>query len=347
MSREEPLTTHRRPRPATLKEVARAAGVHVSTVSRVLRQDEPPFGWTEAALRVRKVADELGYRPNLSAASLRTRQTMTLGVVMPRLTDSVAAVTCQAIEEAARQAGYQMLLASPPDEMTPQIDSINLLLDRQVDGLILSNLHIPADPALQAVDHRGVPVLLVSRHADSTLPSVTIDNRRGGYLATEHLIALGHRRIGLVGSTSHTSAGNDRTRGYLDALARAGIDPDPALIVAGQLDVAGGVDAGRRLLALPERPTAVFATNDEAALGVLGVARDMGITVPEQLSVVGFNDIPLVAQLPVPLTTVQTPSADMGTTAVARLLDLLADKPVESEILPVQLVVRDSTRTPE
>lgn len=309
----------------------------------MLRQDEPPFGWTEAALRVRRIADELGYRPNLSAASLRTRQTMTIGVVMPRLADSVAAVTCQGIEQAARKAGYQMLLASPPDEMAPQIDSINLLLDRQVDGLILSNLHIPADGALEAVAHRGTPVLLISRHAESSLPSVTIDNRRGGYLATEHLTQLGHRRIGLLSATSHTSAGNDRRRGYLDALSDAGIEPDHEIIIEGELDVMAGVEAGRRLLELPDPPTAIFATNDEAALGVLGIARDLRIAVPDQLSVVGFNDIPLVAQLPVPLTTIRTPSALMGTTAVARLLDLLAKKPVQSEVLPVELVTRSST----
>jgi LacI family transcriptional regulator len=167
-------------RAPTLKEIAEQAGVHVSTASRILRQREPADGWSESALRVRQAAADLGYQPNLWAASLRTRKTTTIGVVMTRLTDGVVATTYQGIEETATRAGYSVLLSSPTDDLDAQRRAIELLVGRQVDGLMISSLHTPGRPFIDSLSIGRVPLLAVTRHADAGIPFVGGDDRRGG-----------------------------------------------------------------------------------------------------------------------------------------------------------------------
>ncbi|NLV80778.1 MAG: substrate-binding domain-containing protein [Rhodococcus sp.] len=330
-------------RAPTLKEIAERAGVHVSTASRVLRQPEPVDGWSDSARRVREVAAELGYRPNLWAASLRTRKTTTLGVVMPRLTDGVVATTYQGIEEAATKAGFSVLLSSPPDDLDAQRRAIDLLVGRQVDGLLLSSLHLPGGPFVDSLGLGPLPLLTVTRHADAGLPFVVGDDYHGGSLAAQHLLDRGHRRIAIIAGPGHASTARDRRDGFVDTLAAASVVLTPDRIVPSRFDVDGGVDAARILLGREPRPTAVFAVSDTVAIGVLGVARDLGLRIPEDLAVVGYNDIPVVAQLPVPLTTVRSPAHDIGATAVRSLLELVHGHDVESNRLPVELVVRNST----
>lgn len=330
-------------RPPTLKEIAERAGVHVSTASRVLRQSEPVDGWSASALRVREVAAELGYRPNMWAASLRTRKTTTIGVVMPRLTDGVVATTYQGIEEAATRAGYSVLLSSPPDDVDAQRRAIELLVGRQVEGLLLSSLHIPGRPFVESLSVGSLPILTLTRHAEAGLPFVGGDDRRGGYLAARHLIDRGYTDAAVIAGPAHTSTSRDRVQGFLDAFADAAIPLPPDRIVASSFDVAGGVEAGHTVLDRVDRPRAVFAVSDTIAIGVLGVTRDLGLTVPGDVALVGYNDIPVAAQLPVPLTTVRSPAHDIGATALTRLLDLVAGHDVESARLPVELVVRSTT----
>lgn len=330
----------------TLREVAERAGVHLSTVSRVMREPEPPDGWSETAERVRRVADEMGYRTNPWAASLRTRRTTTIGVVMPRLTDGVVATMFQGIEEAATAAGYSVLLTSPPDDLEAQRRSIEFLVSRQVDGLILSSLHRPGQEFVDSLRLRDLPLILVNRHADTDLPSVTGDDRRGGYLAGRHLLDLGHRQLGLVAGPEHASTAHDRVLGFLDALAEEGIDLAPERIIGSGFEVSSGAGAAHRLLDTDDRPTAIFAIDDTAAIGVMGVARKLGLRVPDDLAVVGYNDIPLIEHLPIPLTTIRSPAREIGATAVRSLIDLIDGTPVESTVLPVSVVERLSTRPP-
>jgi len=338
---EDPVGGSWRGRGVTLRHIAERAGVHVSTVSRVLRREEPTKGWSRSERRVIAAASELGYRPNPLAASLRTRTTATIGVVMPRLVDSVVASIFQGIEGRATTLGYQVLISSPEDDLVAQRQSVELLLSRQVDGLLLSSVHntTPFLESLAAV----VPTLLVSRHDESTCPAVTGDDHLGGYLAARHLLELGHRRIGVVAGPSWASTGTDRLAGYQTALREAGIQPDPTLVRESSFDVRGGTEAGTCLLTLLNRPTAVFAVNDVAAIGVLGAARRLGMTVPADLSVVGYNDIDIVSELAVPLTTVRSPFRQMGEQAVEVLLEMIAGRPAVSHRLPVELVVRSST----
>lgn len=330
-------------RAPTLKEIAERAGVHVSTASRVLRQPEPVDGWSESALRVRNVAAELGYRPNLWAASLRTRKTTTLGVVMPRLTDGVVATTYQGIEEAATQAGYSVLLSSPPDDLDAQRRAIALLVGRQVDGLLLSSLHIPGRPFVESLSLGALPILAVTRHAGAGLPFVVGDDRRGGTLAAQHLLDRGYSDLAVIAGPDHASTARDRRDGFVETLAAASIALPPERIVRSSFDVAGGVEAARALLDRRDRPRAIFAVSDTVAIGVLGVARDLGLTIPGDLAVVGYNDIPVVAQLPVPLTTVRSPAHDIGSTAVRRVLELVRGHDIGDTRLPVELVVRASS----
>lgn len=330
-------------RPPTLKEIAERAGVHVSTASRVLRQPEPVDGWSASALRVREVAAELGYRPNMWAASLRTRRTTTVGVVMPRLTDGVVATTYQGIEEAAAKAGYSVLLSSPPDDLDAQRRAIDLLVGRQVDGLLLSSLHIPGGPFVESLAVGGLPILALTRHAEAGVPFVVGDDAHGGYLAARHLIDRGHTDVAVIAGPDHASTARDRVRGFLDAYAEASIPVPPERVVPSSFEVDGGVEAGRRLLDRADRPRAVFAVSDTIAIGVLGVTRDLGLSVPDDVALVGYNDIPVAAQLPVPLTTVRSPAHDIGAVALDRLLDLVDGRDVESVRLPVELEVRATT----
>lgn len=330
-------------RAPTLKEIAERAGVHISTASRVLRQPEPADGWSESALRVREVAAELGYQPNLWAASLRTRKTTTLGVVMPRLTDGVVATTYQGIEEAATRAGYSVLLSSPPDDLDAQRRAIALLVGRQVDGLLLSSVHSPGRPFIESLAVGDVPLLTVTRHADAGLPFVGGDDRDGGYLAARHLLDRGYSDLAVVAGPVHASTATDRVAGFRSALARASIDLCADRVVASSFEVDGGIEAGRRLLTAPRPPRAIFTVTDTIAIGVMGVARDLGLRIPDDVALVGYNDIPVVAQLPVPLTTVRSPARQIGETAARRLLDLVEGRHAETTRLPVELIARGTT----
>lgn len=333
----------RPPRAPTLKEIAERAGVHVSTASRVLRQDEPVDGWSDSAQRVREVAAEMGYQRNLWAASLRTRRTTTLGLVMPRLTDGVVATTYQGVEEAATRAGYSVLLSSPPDELEAQRRATELLVGRQVDGLLLSSLHIPGAPFVESLSIGSLPVMTMTRHAEAGLPFVGGDDRLGGHLAARHLLDRGYTDLAVIAGPDHASTARDRVRGFVDALAEASIELSQNRLVSSTFEVAGGVAAGHALLDRPDRPRAIFAVTDTLAIGVLGVARDLGLSIPHDLALIGYNDIPVAAQLPVPLTTVHSPAREIGTTAVGLLLELIKGNDVESVRLPVELVVRGTS----
>ncbi|MBM7368263.1 LacI family DNA-binding transcriptional regulator [Gordonia hydrophobica] len=336
----------RAPRPPTMKEIAERAGVHTSTVSRVLRQTEPVDGWSEAARRIHEVAAELGYRPNPWAASLRTRRTTTIGAVMPRLTDGVVATIYQGAEQAARAAGYSLLLSSPPDDPAEQRAAIDLLAGRQVDGLLLSSLHSPAADYVADLG-LSMPMVTLNRHADAKLPHAGGDDHRGGLLAGRHLLACGYRRLAVIGGPEHATTGRDRLNGFLAAMAEAGVAVSPDRVTHASFDVSGGIEAATRLFDNPDRPDAVFAVSDSIAIGVLGVARDRGLSIPDELGVVGYNDIPFAAQLPVPLTTVITPAHAIGAAGVQLLLALIdhPDTVPEDTILPVTLAARGSTRT--
>lgn len=303
----------------TLHDVAAAAGVSKSTVSRML-DERLPSSNSEKAMRVRQIAEELGYVRDVSAASLRRGETGMIGVIVPRLTDTVMAMLYESLSKAAVRAGKFTIVASTEDDPDAVRHSADALLRRGVDGLVLATAR-HNDVVTRELTDRGVPYVLTLR-TDGVSLSAVGDDRLGGYLATRHLIDLGHERIGLIAGPDFASSATGRKQGYLDALKEAGIEVDPNLIIASSFSIDAGVEATRALLALEERPTAIFAINDNTAIGALSCLTEAGLTVPTDMSLVGYNDVPIVSHLPTPLTSVRVPFDQIATEA----LDLLSEK---------------------
>jgi LacI family transcriptional regulator len=301
----------------TLKDVALASGVSISTVSRIL-DERTPASKSETARRVRDTADQLGYRRNMNASSLRRGATGTIGVLVPRLTDTVMALMFEAVENAARARGQFAVVATCGDDPDDERRATETLLDRGVDGLILATARL--DDALPAsLRDRGIPHALVLR-TDGISPSSLGDDEAGGYLAVRHLVDLGHRDIAVITGPWFTSSARARLAGAKRALDEAGIALADADVISGGYGVDDGIAAGRELLAGSDRPSAIFAANDNIAIGVVSAAQSLGLAVGRDVSVVGYNDIPLAARLPVPLTSVRTPFELIATTAMDLVL---------------------------
>lgn len=322
----------------TLRDVATASGVSISTVSRVL-DDRTPRSASATAERVRAVADELGYRRNVSASSLRRGATATIGVLVPRLTDAVMALMFEAIERAAHRRGYFAVVATCGDDADEERRATETLLGRGVDGLVLATARL--DDALPAsLRDRGIPHVLALR-TDGVSPSSLGDDETGGYLAVRHLLDLGHHDIGIVTGPWFTSSGRDRRAGAERALREAGVELAQERVLAVGYGLDHGIEAAHRLLDDNGRPTAVFAANDNLALGMSSVAQALGMETGRDLSLVGYNDIPLVSRLPVPLTSVHTHFDRIAETALDLLL--APERPARIERTMPTLIPRSST----
>jgi LacI family transcriptional regulator len=329
---------------ATLRTVAESAGVDVSTVSRVL--NGPPEAAQRAASRekadeIRRVAARLNYRPNPLAAGLRTQRSNLIGVLVPRLSDFVLATVYEGIEEAAAKHGMATFVMNSHDRLAEQRARVELALSRRVDGLIFGDAHLDGT-LIDEVADRQVPYVLVSRRAGRH-PAVTCDDYQGGRLVAEHFIELGHKRVGVIAGEAFASTGADRTAGFQDRYREAGIKVPAWRVVHSGFDAAGGRAAAERLLRHRTRPTAIFAVNDFAAIGALGALRDQGLWPGKDIAIAGFNDTPLAAELPIPLTSVRSPMHEMGVGAVELLLRVSAGQPHQSELMAPNLVVRAST----
>jgi LacI family transcriptional regulator len=326
----------------TIHDVAAAAGVSKSTVSRVL-DERLPRSESETAKRVRQVASNLGYMRDVAAASLRRGRSMTIGVVVPRLTDTVMAMFYEAVAHACARAGQFAIVATTDD--APQADraAAQTLLQRGVDGLILSTAR-DGDDFPEELAARGTAFVLALRTDGKSLSSVA-DDRLGGYLATRHLLDLGHRRIGLIAGPSYASSSRGRIAGYREAMAEAGVDLDPAWITGASFSIDAGVEAAEMLMRLPARPTAIFAVNDNTAIGAMSALRRLDLAIPEDVSLVGYNDIPIVSRLGTPMTTVRVPFDQIAAAA----LDLLthgAEGGPRVRVATPTLIPRRSTSAP-
>jgi LacI family transcriptional regulator len=301
----------------TVLDVAAAAGVSKSTVSRVL-DERLPRSDNPTARRVREVAARLGYIRDVSAASLRRGKTMTIGVIVPRLTDTVMAMLYESIAQCCAKSGRVAIVSTSRDEPETNRAAAEFLLNRGVDGLVLSTAR-NGDSLPEELTARGIPYVLALR-TDGTSRSAVGDDVLGGYLATRHLLDLGHRRIGLIAGPDYASSSLGRQQGYRKALAEAGVDVREELIVPTSFSMDAGAEGAEVLLGLEPRPTAIFAVNDNSAIGALSVITRHGLSVPRDISLVGYNDIPIVSRLPVPMTTVRV-SFDQIAAAALELLD--------------------------
>ena len=325
----------------TLKDVAAASGVSISTASRAL--DERTTSRSAAAANVRKIAEELGYRRNSFASSLRRGETRTLGVLVPRLSDTVMALMFEELEKAASSRGYFAMVATSGDDPDEERRAAETLLDRNVDGLILATARLD-DELPRLLRERRVAHALVLR-TDGISPSALGDDEVGGYLAVRHLIDLGHRDIAVVTGPAFTSTGTARLAGARRAMEEAGINPPDKWLLAAGYGIENGYTAGETLLAAERRPTAIFAANDNIAMGVMAAAHRGGITIPDDLALVGYNDTPLSARLPTPLSSVRVPLDQIAATAI----DLIVNpgtEPLIRRSMPT-LIPRQSSGTPK
>lgn len=325
----------------TLKDVAAASGVSISTASRAL--DERIMSRSAAAAHVRKVAEELGYRRNSFASSLRRGETRTLGVLVPRLSDTVMALMFEELERAASSRGYFAMVATSGDDPNDEKRAAETLLDRNIDGLILATARLD-DELPRLLRQRKVPHALVLR-TDGVSPSALGDDEVGGYLAVRHLIDLGHRDVAVVTGPSFTSTGIARLAGARKALAEAAIVPREDWLVAAGYGIENGFAAGDALLADPQqRPTAIFAANDNTAMGIMAAAHRHNLAIGQDLALVGYNDTPLSARLPTPLSSVRVPLDQIARTAIDLIMDPGTEPHVRKSI--PTLIPRESSGPP-
>lgn len=309
----------------TMADVARVAGVSKTTVSLVLSNADTRLA-EETKRRVRSVATQLGYRRDLVATSMRTSTTRTIGMLSDRLaTTSVGWGMVAGAQAAARERGYMLLLANTEGDPEREVEAVNEFVDRRIDGLVFGALYHRAltIPHL----HGNVPIVLLDAYdPDRRFPSVVPDDEAGGHDATMLLVDAGHRRIGFINDSHDIPARRLRFMGYRRALDEAGIPFDPDLAVENfdPITPAGGQAAVRELLDLPEPPTGIFCFNDRMASGAYQAIRARGLRVPEDVSIVGFDDMEALAEgLDPPLTTMALPHEAMGRWAVGTLLDSL------------------------
>ena len=326
----------------SIKDMARVANVSHSTVSRALRNS--PLANAETAATIRRIAQEQGYAVSAAARSLVTKRTHSIGVVVTSIADPFVGEVFIGIEDVTQARGYSLLLANCHADPTRELRAVRLLREHRVDGILVSASRVGA-LYMRLLAKINVPVVLINNeHPGEFIFSVTIDNVNAARDATRHLVDLGHRRIGYIGNQFGLQADTDRFAGYRQVLEEADIGFQPELVTHGDGKPEGGMHGMERLLALPERPTAVFCYDDMGAIGAMRAAREHGMRVPDDLSIVGLDDLFLASYTDPPLTTIQQPKEYMGRLAAEILLDLLSGgKPQSHVTLPGKLIVRQST----
>jgi LacI family transcriptional regulator, galactose operon repressor len=346
----------------TLRQVAQDAEVHPSTVSRALNDATSGLVAPDTRERIRRSAEQLGYRPNAVARSLRANHTHTVAMVLPDITNPCCPLVVRGVADelerlaaATRARGleghdYTMLLASTDDDPNKEAAVLESMLARQVDGLVLASSGGDATTIAQLCGSERPFVLVDRMVAGLDVPAVTSDDRKGGRLVAAHLVAHGHRRIAELSGPRWLLTGAMRHEGLVEGLARAGAPLDPFLSVeTTTLCVQAGWEATRELLRRGPAPTAVVCGDDLLALGCMDVLAEHGLRVPEDISVTGYNDMPRVDRLAVPLTTIRVSHHQMGVTAGRLLAHLLAGNPPPwpaLRLLDVELVVRASAGPP-
>ncbi len=331
----------------SIYELARRAGVAPSTVSKALRNDPRISVATRA--RIQALASDAGFTVNAAAQSLTTRRTLTIGLIISDYADPYNGLLMRGIEGAAIAAGYQLLVASAHEVGVREIDIARTFRQRRVDGMIIvashvSERHEHLDPRIPVVLVAEKPALVPDR---PFVGSLIVDDEAGARTMTQHLLTLGHRRIGYVAIGRASLASDARRAGYEDALRQAGIAPDPRLVVVPNRRDMAGVGAEGVQLLLPHGPTAIFFYNDLAAIGGLRAVLDRGLRVPEQISIAGFDDLEISQLVTPPLTTMAQPRLEMGRMAAERLLAMIGGDDDRTPMTAAcTLIVRRSTAPP-
>jgi len=328
---------------STSKQVAARAGVSFTTVSHVVNGTRPVSD--SARLRVERAIAELGYFPSAVARALKTRQTRILGVIVPNITNPFFAELMRGIEDVCERSHYSVFLCNGDDDRERQARSLETLLERRVDGILLATPTGPAAAIAKRLSGANMKTVVVDRSvAGLVADRVRIDHQAGARLAVEHLLALGHRRIACLAGPSSFAVSGARVAGWRKALARAGVAPEEDWLLEGDFRAAAGHELTRKLLTRG-KVTAVFASNDLLAIGALRAAAEQGLPVPKSLSVIGFDGIEMGAFTYPALTTVGYPIRAIGETAATVLIDRIAGRRTEvcEIVVAPEIILREST----
>ncbi len=326
--------------PVRIQDVAHAAGVSVSTVSRVLNGKDDVAAATYA--RVRKIIDDLGYSSSLAAKSMRSQRTHVIGVIIFDLSLPFCIEVVRGVDQMVQAQGYDLIVhtsnrAKHSSDPLWERKVVAQLNGGIVDGIIFvtpTTINLPAN----------YPLVTIDPSDEGNFPAVLATNRAGAFAAVHYLIKLGHQRIGFIGGSPALLSARQRRQGYEEAHCQAGLPILPELSVDGDYSRQTALSGAQRLLTLPERPTAIMAANDQSAMAVLEVASQLGIRVPQELSVIGFDNTPESAHTSPPLTTVDQSIVALGSRAAELLIQLIEGKKVENRLypLPTRLVIRAS-----
>ena len=336
-------------RTPTLSDVAKAAGVHSSTVSRVMNPETRKMVSVDVAKRILAEAKKIGYRPNRAASTLRTRRSNVIGVILPDITNAVFPPILMGIEEGLRKHGYLAIVVNVGTDDDEQRFVINRLLGQQVDGLVFATAK-REDPLVVECANRGVPVVTVNRSEESGVVSCIVsDEHYGMRLAVAHLVELGHRCIAHIAGPDNLSTGHSRRLGFVDALQAMGLDASKCVVTESSgYSREAGKSALLSLLARAPETTAVLAGNDLVALGCYDALKELGLQCPEHISIVGHNDMPLMDMVDPPLTTVRIRHHELGLEAARLILHAIntRDSSVVDIRLKPELIVRRSAAAP-
>ncbi|HAM99343.1 MAG TPA: LacI family transcriptional regulator [Marinilabiliales bacterium] len=332
---------------ATIKDIAKALGVSVSTVSRAL-QDKPEIS-EETKYLVRETAKKMKYRPNSMAVALKTQKSYSIGVVVPQIVSAFYASVVKGIEQVAQGLGYQVFVSSSNEDMSKEQKNVYGFIDHRVDGMIVS-----LSKATDKFDHihyikeNNVPLVLFDRTSkEINVPKVVANDADAAYLAVSHLIDKGCKRIALLTGPEHMLTGRNRYRGYKAALANHDLADDPKLLVRCNLTVEDAREATRRLLDMDNPPDAIFGINDEVAIGALFAIKELGLKIPQEIAVVGFSNSNRSRYMEPSLSTMDQNPEKIGVLAAKLLFEQIEGKPGYGEtkeiIVPATLIVRSSS----
>ncbi|MCP8971275.1 LacI family DNA-binding transcriptional regulator [Ectobacillus ponti] len=329
----------------TIKDIAKMAGVSVSSVSRVINNSKPVND--EIRERVEKVIQETNFRPNALARGLIHKSTNLIGVIIPQV-NSVSAHLINGIEEVAARNGYHIILSNSGSDTEQELKALDIFAERQVDGIILSSVDI-TEQHVQQMNRNKVPLVVVGQKTtEYGIPWVDVDNYQPVAEVVRYLVRCGHERIGMIyGPLQDQSAGLSRYQAFLDEMARKQLPIDPAHLVESRFTTKGGYEAMESLLRNESVPTALVCASDIIAIGAKNCAEDRGYLIPEDMSIVGFDDIELAALVRPQLTTVQVNIERMGTRSMEILLQTIEEQQLHTmeHYVDYRLMVRDSVKT--
>ncbi len=333
-------------KPATIKDIARELKISISTVSRAMRN--APDVNAETRKAVIALSEELNYQPNKLAISLKQKQTHNIGVIVPNL-DYVLSAMVKGIDETAMEAGYTVMVCQSNESFGREIINTRRLLDSLVDGFIISvSSETKVFDHFKMIQEKQMPMVVFDRVTPFLkAPSVRIDNEEGGFMATEHLLEQGYRRIAILAGPKNLGISNERLNGYLKALKKYKMKPDDDLIIYCDFNQHYAYLAAQELLSMKKRPDAFFTISDKMAMGAMLAIKEKGLKMPADVGLVGFNNDPVTSLVTPGVSSVDQPSFEVGKVAAKLFIEMLhndEDMSHREEVLKTKLIIRESSR---